>query len=207
MVNPVMVGESRRETGALPLLERYPDPGAVEAIPPDQHSLWGARDVEPEWLERPNGLALIGRCAMADVSLVSGGWETSENPYEGGTDHERFIQHGVPAILFWHFTDFAFNTSLDRIDMVDGEEMRRMSVAAVAAALAVAAPRASDLDRYLESNLDEYHLRAEAADAAGKPEMKEAWELWCTGVRHWCRWLCLGGERPTPSTAPAEEPE
>src|SRR5690606_31785594 len=50
-VNGVMIGESREETGAMPLLERYPDPGAVEALPPDQHTLWGRRPVDPAWLE------------------------------------------------------------------------------------------------------------------------------------------------------------
>lgn len=187
----VMIGESRAETGAMPLLERYPDPGAVEALPPDQHTLWGRRDIDPAWLERPNGLAVIARCALADVSVRAGGWETSENPYEGGTDHQTFIEAGVPAVLFWHFTDFAFHTSLDRVEMVDPEELRRMAVAAGATALALAAPVPQDLDRYLKCNLDELHLRLTAAEEAQNPELVAAWNTWCTGVRHWFRTLCL----------------
>lgn len=198
MVAPVMAGESREETGAMPLLERYPDPGALEALPPDQHSSWGAETIDPEWLERPNGLAVVARCAMADVSVASGGWETSENPYEGGTDHEAFVRRGLPAVLFWHFTDWSFNTSLDRIELVDGQEMRRTCVAAVATALAVAAPEPGDLDRYLESNQDELDLRRSSARDAGREDVVKQWETWCTEVRHWFRWLCLGAEPRPP---------
>lgn len=205
-IAPVMLGNSQELTGALALLERHPDPGALEALPPDQHSTWGASPIEPAWLERPNGLALIGRCALVDVSMATGSWRTSENPFEGGTDHQVFVQHGVPAVLFWHFVDFSFNTNLDRIELVDGEELRRTAVAAIATALAVAAPEPKDLDRYLRSNLDELELRRSAALAADRPELAAQWERWCTDVRHWFRWLCLGAEPPPAKGAAAAEP-
>lgn len=192
-VHAVMIGESRAETGAVPLLERFPDPGAVLAIEPDKHSLWGARDVEPEWLV-PNGLSIIARCAFVDVARHVGEWETFENPYEGGTDHELFIQRGVPAVLFWHFTDFSFHTSLDRINMVDGEELHRMSVAVIATALAVADPKPTDLDRYLKSMLRAKQVRVSAAIEAGEPEIAEAWQEWFVGSRHWFRVLCMSLE-------------
>lgn len=190
-INGVMIGESVEATGAMPLLERYPDPGAVEALPPDQHTLWGRRDVDPAWLERPNGVSLVARCALADVGVQAGGWETSENPYEGGTDHQTFIEAGVPAVLFWHFTDFTFHTSLDRIEMLDPQELRRMAVAVGATALALAAPVPTDLERYLACNRDEEILRVTAAETAGNAEIGAAWSTWCTGVRHWFRALCL----------------
>jgi len=187
----VMAGESRGETGAIPLLERHPDPGAVRELPPDQHTLWGRYDVDPGWLV-PNGLAVIARCAMVDVSLRAGAWETSENPYEGGTDHDVFIHAGIPAVLFWHFTDFTFHTSLDRMDMVDGDEIRRASVAAVATALSIADPVPADLDRYLRTNLLETALRVAAAREADDEELAEDWNRWGNGARHWLRALCLG---------------
>lgn len=193
-VNAVMIGESRAETGAIPLLERYPDPGAITTVLPDKHTLWGSRDIDPDWLV-PNGLAIIGRCAMADVSEHVGGWETFENPYEGGTDHERFIEDGVPAILFWHFTDFTFHTSLDRVEMVDSAELRRMAVAALATALAIADPVPGDLTRYLRSLDHERRLRTSAAEGAGESGLVEDWRAWCDGARHWFRVLCLGLDR------------
>ncbi len=190
-VHAVMIGESRAETGAVPLLERTPDPGAVEVIEPDQHTLWGARDVEEEWLV-PNGLSIIARCAMVDVARHVGGWETFENPYEGGTDHDVFVKRLVPAVLFWHFTDFTFHTSLDRIEMIDPEELQRTAVSALATALAIADPKPTDLERYLKSMLEAKHLRVGAALAAEEPEVALAWEDWFRGVRHWFRVQCLG---------------
>ncbi len=192
-VHPVMIGQSRAETGAVPLLERAPDPGAVEVIPPDMHTLWGSREVDDEWLV-PNGLAIIARCAFVDVARHVGGWETFENPYEGGTDHDVFIKLGIPAVLFWHFTDFTFHTSLDRLGMVDGEELHRMAVAALSTALAIADPKPTDLDRYLKSMLRAKHVRLQAALNAEEPEVAEAWDLWYSDVRQWFRVHCLGLE-------------
>jgi hypothetical protein len=208
-VNAVMIGESRAETGALPLLERYPDPGAVKTLLPDKHTLWGSREFEAEWLV-PNGLSVVARCALADVSRHVGGWETFENPYEGGTDHERFIQSGVPAVLFWHFTDFCFHTSLDRLEMVDPLELKRMAVAALATAMALADPAPGDLTRYLRSLDHERRLRVSAAEGAGELAIAEDWRVWSDGARHWFRVLCLGldaGQLPGPSEAATEEPQ
>lgn len=201
-VNAVMIGESRADTGAVPLLERYPDPGAIVTIAPDKHSLWGSREIEPQWLV-PNGLSVIARCALVDVSRHVGTWETFENPYEGGTDHERFLHSAVPAVLFWHFTDFAFHTSLDRLARVDGEELRRMATAAMATALAIADPLPSDLTRYLRSLDQERKLRVTVAEEAGRLDVADDWRQWASGARQWFRVLCLpieGAEAwlPTP---------
>jgi len=203
-VNAVMVGNSRSRTGALPLLERYPDPGAVAVIAPDEHTLWGSGDVEPEWLV-PNGISIVARCALVDTSRhVGGNWETFENPWEGGTDHDNFVRAGVPVVLFWHFPDFTFHTSLDRYAMVDGEELRRMSVAALATGLALADPRPTDLDRYLRSLLAEKHMRMAAAEEAGRPDNAEAWRQWCEGTQAWFRAQCLGIELPAGAEIPIE---
>jgi hypothetical protein len=206
-VNAVMVGNSRARTGALPLLERYPDPGAVAVIAPDQHTLWGAGDVDPEWLV-PNGLAIIARCALVDTSRqTGGGWETFENPWEGGTDHDNLIRAGIPAVLLWHFPDFTFHTSLDRYEMVDGEELQRMSIAALATGLALADPRPTDLDRYLQSMRIEKRLRMDAATEAGRPVVAEAWLQWSLGTQAWFRAHCLGIDLPADAAQPIEASE
>jgi hypothetical protein len=191
-----MTGESQELTGAIALLERGPDPGALAPLPPDEHTPWGAGTVEREDIF-PNGLAVIGRCAMVDVGLLVGGWQSADHPWEGGSDHDVFIARGIPAVLFWHFTDFAYHTSLDRMEMVDGEEMRRTGVAILATALAVADARPTDLRRYLVSLDEERALRVSAAEEAGDPDAAQAWITWTTGARLWLRSLCLDLEAST----------
>ncbi|MCB9903443.1 MAG: hypothetical protein H6831_03460 [Planctomycetes bacterium] len=206
-INAVMVGNSRTRTGALPLLERYPDPGAVAVIAPDQHTLWGAGDVDPEWLV-PNGISVVARCALVDVSRhVGGTWETFENPWEGGTDHDNLIKAGIPTVLLWHFPDFTFHTSLDRYEMVDGDELQRMSIAALATGLAMADPRPTDLDRYLQSMVFEKRLRVEAATAADRPLVAEAWMQWSLGTQAWFRAHCLGIDLPADAALPIDASE
>ncbi|HTF90384.1 MAG TPA: M28 family peptidase [Planctomycetota bacterium] len=198
-VSADMIGASLAATGAVPLLERGPDPGAVKPLPPDKHTAWGQAHVEYAEL-RPNGVNVVLRTALADVGLLAKGWATSENPYEGGSDHDIFLRAEIPAALLWHFTDFAYHTSLDRIDHVDPQELRRMSCAVAAATLALADPRPADLDRYLRTNLAEKNLRVSAAKDAKDEELARQWEAWSEAVRQWFRRECL-------RLAPNPEPE
>lgn len=187
-----MTGSSEARTGAICLLERAPDPGAITPLPPDEHTPWGAGPVRVEEL-MPNGLNVIVRTAMVDVGLLRHPWTTAEHPWEGGSDHDIFLKRGVPAVLLWHFTDFAYHTSLDRMDHVDAEELLRTSVALGAAGLAVADARPGDLKRYLDCLVLERRLRLNmvAQEQAGD-ELAALWETWFTGARHWLRRLCLG---------------
>ena len=143
---------------------------------------------------QPSGLAVIARCAMIDVGmLVNGSWVTAEHPWEGGSDHDVFIGRGVPGVLFWHFTDFAYHTSLDRMGMIDGEEIRRTTSAIFAAALAVADPKPEDLGRYLGSLEQERALRIAAAREVENVELAQSWCRWTKGARAWLRAECLPG--------------
>jgi len=192
-----MTGQAK-ETGAIALLERNYDPGALKVLAPDAHTPWGAGQVDPDEIV-PNGLALIARCAMADVSMLEGGtWTTAEHPWEGGSDHDVFIRRGVPAVLFWHFTDFAYHTSLDRMAFVDPDEMRRTGVALLSTALAVASANSGDLDRYLRTLDREEAVRVGAAKEFKDADMQKRWEEWCFGTREWLRNLCLGIEESIP---------
>lgn len=185
-----MIGADPTLTGARALLERGPDPGAVRLLPPDEHTAWGSSRVAFDELV-PHGWNVVARMAMADVAHHCGGWTSAEHPYEGGSDHDVFLREKIPAFLMWHFTDFAYHTSLDRIEHVDAAELRRMSCAIGAALLALADPLPSDLDRYLRSNQLEQKLRTNAAREAGDEELAQQWERWCTGARHWLRRECL----------------
>ncbi len=186
-----MIGQSRDRTGAMPLLERMPDPGALVVLDPDEHTPWGASPVEAEDLS-PNGFSVIARCALADVARLTGGdWGTVEHPWEGGSDHDVFIERGLPAVLFWHFTDFSYHTSLDRLDMVDAEELHRTATAIVCTALAMADPRPEDLDRYIRSLEMERVLRTGVAREAADEELAKQWDDWCYAARQWLRSECL----------------
>jgi aminopeptidase YwaD len=201
-----MTGESKKETGADPLLERMPDPGAVDPLAPDEHTAWGSSPVEASSLA-PNGLSVVARCAMIDVGGMAKSWTTREHPYEGGNDHTVFIAHGVPAVLFWHFPDFAYHTSLDRMPHVDRDEMRRTGSAILATALAVADARAFDMDRYLESLAIEQDLRLAACEQAGKDSTAQLWKNWCKGARLWLADLCLARPRPNDPEKPEKSEE
>jgi len=184
-----MVGASKEKTGAIALLERDPDPGALVTLAPDEHTPWGAGRVTADRI-RSNGLSMVTRCALLDVARHAGGWETAEHPWEGGSDHDIFLGANVPAVLVWHFTDFAYHTSLDRVDHVDPESLRRACTAILSAAYAVASPRKSDLPRYLDSLKKDRELRVGVASKAGREELVEQWKAWFDGAEAWVRELC-----------------
>lgn len=193
-----MTGQAE-STGAIALLERNYDPGALKVYGPDFHTPWGAGQVDPEDVF-PNGLAVIARCAMADVALHEGGnWRTAEHPWEGGSDHDIFIRRGIPAVLFWHFTDFTYHTSLDRMDFLDPEEMRRTGVALLATGLSVATAEPGDLERYLRTLDREVAQRVEIARERGDEEQAARWEAWSKGTREWIINLCRGEAEPLPA--------
>ena len=188
-----MIGESAEKTGAIALLERPPDPGALVAMPPDHHTAWHAGTgptARPEQIV-PSGIAVVARCALVDVGALQADWRTDEHPFEGGSDHTVFLGRGIPAVLFWHFPDFAYHTSLDRIEHVDAEEMRRTGSAMLTTALALADPRPTDLDRYLRSLQFECDARLQACASAGDDATAQAWLDWRRGARMWLRELCL----------------
>jgi hypothetical protein len=194
-----MMGNSP-STGAIALLERMPDPGGVMPMLPDVHTEWGAGEVTGDMV-KPNGFAIIARCAMIDVALGTAAkvergpdvvtWKTADHPWEGGSDHDVFNAAGIPGVLFWHFTDFTYHTSLDRMDVVDGEELRRSEVTLAATLLAMADPKPADLSRYQISLGLECEVRIEAALEAGEEGLAMAWREWQRGASAWLRSECL----------------
>lgn len=203
-----MIGQSRAETGAICLLERGWDPAALAPLPPDEHTPYGAGSVLEEEIFG-NGLAIVMRQALVDVAQHEGArenaaapWETREHPWEGGSDHDTYLAHGVAACLLWHFTDFSFATSLDRMAHVDPQELRRTAVAALAGALAVADARPADLDRHLATLNLERQLRLDAVvRAEASAEQLERWKKWFDEARFWLQAVCLGEALPARTDA------
>jgi hypothetical protein len=187
-----MIGNSPAETGAVCLLERGPDPGARWVLPPDEHTAWGAGEVDLDWI-LPSGLAVILRMALVDVGLAVGGWVSGEHPWEGGSDHDVFLGRGIPAALLWHFPDFAYHTNLDRLAFVDPRELRLSSVALLCAACGVADARPKDLERYIESLLHErYERQGIAWEEEAPEEVATSWGEWSSAARRWLAFLCNG---------------
>ena len=126
-----MVGEDPVENGATPLVERMPDPGAIwDRAPLDIHSEWGRGDVRESDLSG-NFLNDYVMAAMGERRRAVD-WPVRSNPYEGGSDHESFLERGIPSVLLWHFTDPYYHTNLDRLDKVSLPEMENVAAATLA---------------------------------------------------------------------------
>jgi len=192
-----MIAADAAKTGAICLLERGWDPANYFLLPPDEHTPWdGGEQAVGDIV--PHGLSIICREALIDVSYAEvargkGSWTTGEHPWEGGGDHDVFLARGVASALIWHFTDFAFHTSLDRMDMIDPGELRRTAVAVGAAALAVADAQPMDLERHLDTLNLERRARLDAVvRAEAGPAAEQLWKDWFRGARFWLKALTAG---------------
>lgn len=143
-----MVGADPDVVGAPFLIERMPDPGAIWLLPPDEHTAWGTTEIDVPDLSG-HFLTDLTVAATNLRAQAIGSWDVRTNPYEGGSDHDPFLDVGVPAVLGWHFTDSAYHTNLDRLDRVSGEEMRRVAASLGAAALSMAIGESEDVAEIL----------------------------------------------------------
>jgi hypothetical protein len=144
-----MVGERTDLTGGPFRVERMPDPAAVWTRPPDEHTPWGAGKADPQ---RIQGHFLNDFYLSVCRQYAAGtGWEVQTNPWEGGSDHDLFLERGIPAVLNWHFPDYFYHTSLDGLDKVDPDELRHAGIVAMAAALTLASASETTAYRVLEA--------------------------------------------------------
>lgn len=126
-----MVGQDPQTNGAVPLVERMPDPGAIWDRPPlDVHSEWGRGDVRQSDLK--GSFANDYVMAAMNARKAETAWPVRSNPFEGGSDHVSFLERGIPAVLMWHFTDPYYHTNLDRLSEVSGDELANVSLATLA---------------------------------------------------------------------------
>lgn len=131
-----MVGGNPEKTGGTFRVERMPDPGTVWFRPPEQHSGWGAGNWNKEKLFG-SFLNDFYLSVINDRSQATG-WKTNHNVWEGGSDHDPFLWKKIPAILSWHFPDFGYHTSLDKIENISPAEMKHAGVSIGTASLALA---------------------------------------------------------------------
>ena len=92
----------------------------------DSHTLWG-RSSEEDIRKVDIGGNFINDLYMAAtqqvIAQVDPDFEVLVNPFEGGSDHEAFLEKGVPAALTWHFTDYVYHTAKDTLFFSSAREL------------------------------------------------------------------------------------
>ena len=180
-----MVGEDTQKTGGSFLLEKMPDPSAIWTRGTDKHSEWGAGNVQEKDL-----FPHYFNDFIFDICKMQGkfaNWTVNYNPFEGGSDHTPFLQHKIPGLLMWHFTDVFYHTDNDRIDKVSATTMKNVGISALTAAYTlVTADEATAVSTVAQVKLDalvrlktEFELSKKAiADGEVAADEKHIVEVW-----------------------------
>lgn len=183
-----MVGEDTEKTGGSFLIEKMPDPSAIWTRGEDRHTEWGAANLTAEDLF-PHYLNdyLIQVCRQQAAAT---GWTVNTNPFEGGSDHQPFLDAGIAGVLFWHFTDVYYHTDGDLIDKVSPRTLYNVGVSSLVAGLAMSSADehtarwlADLLEKEATRRLEaEFALSREAILRGRKPaeeaHIVEAWSEW-----------------------------
>jgi len=119
--------------------------------------------------------ALLYRNLLEELSGASTFSETSRSvayridivPYDHGSDHDIYLQYGIPAVMLNQWPDTFYHTDMDTIDKFDPEIAARIGVAA-AATMYVAAYIGTER---IESELSELY-RAYRMLVAGREAMR-----------------------------------
>ncbi len=159
-----MVGEDPDKTGGVMRIEKTPDPSAkynytLDTLPwetdsyydetfadpdgqfvrlPDSHTLWGAGSYSNLFQDGYFLNDLYMYAAQGVINYHDSGFRVDVCPYEGGSDHSRFLAQNVPALLTWHFTDYTYHSSVDTLNMSSAREMENVSITTMATALMIA---------------------------------------------------------------------
>ncbi|MES2373233.1 MAG: M28 family peptidase [Bacteroidota bacterium] len=183
-----MVGEDVSKTGGTFLIEKMPDPSAIWTRGNDKHTEWGGSvlkesDMFPHYFND----FLLNRCRQ---QAKDNDWIVNSNPYEGGSDHQPFLNAKIPGVLMWHFTDVFYHTDGDRLNMVSAKEMKNVGVSALASAFTLCsadeATALSLIDEVVKNALDrlqaEYTLSKEALQTGSTAEKEQhilkVWSDW-----------------------------
>lgn len=128
-----MVGEDTEKTGGTFLIEKMPDPSAIWTRGEDKHTEWGASKVDEEDFNPHyfNDLVEFVCRRQAEAS----NWTVNTNPFEGGSDHQPFLDAKIPGLLLWHFTDVFYHTDADRIDKVSPVTLANVGISALSSGL------------------------------------------------------------------------
>ena len=224
-INLDMVGEDPNKTGGPMRVEKCPDPSAyyeytLDVTPgedpyldangghdgvfvrtPDSHTMWGAGDPENYDI----GGNYLNDLYMAASNIAAGqmakdGYEFQVDvcPFEGGSDHQKFLERGVPAVLTWHMTDFVYHTTVDTLYMSSAKELQSVGLTSLGTGYMMAHRSADATTKTMdilveaavarfasESENTQRHKKwadAEGADLSGEltqeKEVLNAWADW-----------------------------
>jgi aminopeptidase YwaD len=181
-----MVGEDTKKTGGSFLIEKMPDPSAIWTRGTDKHTEWGAGDVEEKDLFPHYFNDFIFDICKAQGKFAN--WTVNYNPFEGGSDHTPFLQHKIPGLLMWHFTDVFYHTDNDRIDKVSPTEMKNVGISGLTAAYTlISADENTAITTVSQVKADalarlktEFELSKKAiADGKAANDEKHIIQVWC----------------------------
>ena len=119
-------------------------------------------------------------------------------PFEGGSDHQKFLERGVPAVLTWHMTDFVYHTTVDTLYMSSAKELQSVGLTSLGTGYMMAHRSADATTKTMdilveaavarfasESENTQRHKKwadAEGADLSGEltqeKEVLNAWADW-----------------------------
>ncbi|TSA16178.1 M28 family peptidase [bacterium] len=189
-----MVGGDPEKTGGSFRVERMPDPSTIWFRPPEQHSGWGTGT----WDKRNLFGSFLNDYYLSIIAQRSNreGWKTTSNVWEGGSDHDPFLWRKIPAVLSWHFPDFAYHSSMDQVSNISAREMKNAGVSIGTAAfqlsmgsediarsilqtVSVASKKRLELLKaQLKDEIEETQSQGQQAFEAAKRQEKDILETW-----------------------------
>jgi len=189
-----MVGGDPEKTGGSFRVERMPDPSTIWFRPPEQHSGWGTGT----WDKRNLFGSFLNDYYLSIIAQRSNreGWKTTSNVWEGGSDHDPFLWRKIPAVLSWHFPDFAYHSSMDQVGNISAREMKNAGVSIGTAAfqlsmgsediarsilqtVSVASKKRLELLKaQLKDEIEETQSQGQQAFEAAKRQEKDILETW-----------------------------
>ena len=104
---------------------------------PDSHTLWGGGGFYGMFNQGFYLNDLYMYVTDAVTSRHDPKFQVEFCPFEGGSDHETFLEHDIPALLTWHFTDYVYHTSSDTLYMASPREMESVSITTLATVLMI----------------------------------------------------------------------
>ena len=183
-----MVGEDTKKTGGSFLIEKMPDPSAIWTRGADKHTEWGAGEVSEKNLFPHYFNDFVFDICKAQGKFAN--WTVNYNPFEGGSDHTPFLQHKIPGLLMWHFTDVFYHTDNDRIDKVSATEMKNVGISGLTtaytlisadentAATTISQVKTDGLARLKTEFVLSKKSIAEGKTAADEKHIIEVWSKW-----------------------------
>lgn len=187
-----MVGENTDKTGGSFLIEKMPDPSAIWTRGDDKHTEWGSTEITKKDLNPHYFNDYIIHVCQQQGKFAN--WTVNTNPFEGGSDHQPFLDEGKPGLLFWHFTDVFYHTDADRIDKVSPTTLQNVGISALVSALHLSQVASQNalmvLETIRESALQRLERECELSKAAIKKGSQSAdekdiiwtWATWYTGA-------------------------